>query len=165
MINSFSLKLKFVLCAVLLCISLGEVHSQQVLVVSGGNMASTTGSVSYSVGQIFNNNIVSTDGSAIQGIQFYFENITLKVIDIKTNFNITTYPNPTSSFINIKINDYNKENLSYELYDLLGKVLIKKRITSDFTKINIKDLPNAVYLLKLSNSSNENIKTLKIIKK
>lgn len=160
----FKFKPNIVLLALLLCFSFNKTNSQETLVAYGGNMASADGSASYSIGQTIQDIAMGANGSAIQGIQFYFEDSTLQIVDMETNLSIATYPNPTSAFVNIKIDNLKNEKLSYELYDILGKVLIKRHITSNLTKINIEDLPNAVYLLKLNNSNNKHVKTLKIIK-
>lgn len=139
-------------------------HAQDVLVASSNNASGSGGSVSYSVGQTIQNTNASSDGSAIQGIQFYFASSTLTVVDVDTNLNISTYPNPTSSTLNLKIKGNQNDKFSYKLFNLLGALITKGSITNNTAKINIEHLDIATYLLQVSNSSNNSIKTFKIIK-
>lgn len=68
------------------------------------------------------------------------------------------YPNPTSSII--KINDSNFSIKNVELYSILGK----KVMTSTKNKLNLQNLVNGVYLLKIETESGE-FAAKRIIKK
>ena len=93
---------------ILLFFVFSKTHAQEVILTSGGNASGSGGTASYSIGQIVQNTITGTNGSAIQGIQFYFESSTLTITDFETNLSISTYPNPTSSFLNIKFKESKK---------------------------------------------------------
>ncbi|MCI2228156.1 N-acetylmuramoyl-L-alanine amidase [Polaribacter sp. MSW13] len=75
---------------------------------------------------------------------------------------LTVYPNPTSNFINIK----SKQDLTIDkfyVYDINGR-LIKEVNGNSLDKINISELTNGIYLLKIV--SNENKKAVfRIVKK
>ena len=159
------LKSKTSLIVLLLFFIPNNIHSQEVLLVSNGNISSTDGSASYSVGQIIQNTINGSSGSVIQGIQFYFESSILSLFDSETNLSILTYPNPTSSILNIKAEGSQSKTLSYHLCNLLGESISNGNIINNISKINIDHLPAATYLLKINNSSNRTLKTFKIIKK
>lgn len=75
-----------------------------------------------------------------------------------------TYPNPTTDYIVLKIRDTALENLQYSLFDLNGKTIVSKKITTSSTEINMRNFTIGVYLLKLT-KKNQPIKTFKIIKK
>ncbi|MFI1770852.1 T9SS type A sorting domain-containing protein [Thalassobellus citreus] len=154
---------KQILLPSLLVFVFNTMQAQDALIASGSNISGSGGSVSYSVGQIVQETNIGTNGSAIQGIQFYFDATSLAVVDIETNLNISTYPNPTSSILNITIDGKQDGKLSYSLFNLLGALITSGDIKNNTVQINIEDLPMATYLLKLSNSNN-NIKTFKIIK-
>ncbi|MCF6294138.1 MAG: T9SS type A sorting domain-containing protein [Flavobacteriaceae bacterium] len=160
------LNIKAVFIFVLLLSIFNTTQAQEVILTSGDNASGSGGTASYSVGQIVQNTITGTNGSAIQGIQFYFESSTLTITDFETNLNISTYPNPTSSFLNIKVqgNQENQENtLSYKLFNILGELLVSGDIKNNAAEINVEQLPSATYLLRVSNSNNIT-KTYKIIK-
>lgn len=65
------------------------------------------------------------------------------------NKQVTIYPNPTSSKINLSLN-FSKP-LKYELYSTLGKQLIVGSIKSSHQEIDLSNLPSNIYFLKLGN--------------
>lgn len=141
-----------------------KVQAQETVLSSGGDINSSNGSVSFSVGQTIQKTLNSTDGSAIQGIQFYFEDATLKIIDLENNVNVSTYPNPTSSKLNIRLGGSEPKNLSFSMHDLNGRLVKTGKLTNQLSEINIQNLEAAAYLLKIYNPSSQIIKTFKIIK-
>lgn len=82
-------------------------------------------------------------------------NTTLSTNDNISIEKIKIFPNPSSNFI--EITGLTTKN-SYEIYNTLGKE-VKKGIVSENEKIDIQNLTNGIYFLKL-----ENKKTIKFIK-
>jgi hypothetical protein len=76
---------------------------------------------------------------------------------------VSAYPNPTKEFLNLKVENYNVENLSYQLFDIQGKLLESKKIESKETSIVTSNLVPATYFLRVIESNRE-IKTFKIVK-
>jgi type V secretory pathway adhesin AidA len=142
---------------------LSLVYSQDVVLSSGGEAIGTDGVVNYSVGQIVQNTLTSDSGSVAQGIQFYFDTETLTIIDPVTNLQIETYPNPTTSILNLRIDGLENRALSYKLFNLLGITVSKGRIANANNTIDLEDLPSATYMLQVIHK-NKAIKTFKIIK-
>lgn len=64
---------------------------------------------------------------------------------------VTVFPNPTSNDFTIKINNFSG-SLEIQLYDLNGRLILKKSIDSfsEEEQISVKDLSSGVYLLKLN---------------
>lgn len=145
-------------------INMNQIEAQETLLASGNSTTDTGGSVSYSIGQIIQQNATSSNGSSIQGIQFYFDASTLTVIDVESNVEISTYPNPTSSILNIHIDGFKPKSLSYKLFNISGKLITSGTVTDKITKINVNHLQTATYLLKVNNTMNHTTKTYKIIK-
>lgn len=87
-----------------------------------------------------------------------------KTKDIELIINsIEVYPNPTSSLINISINNQQGiSNYQIMLYDLTGKLLIKEHFTKDLNSIDISSVPNGMYFLSIIENDNRTVK--KIIK-
>lgn len=152
----FSIALLFSVCVV--------ANAQDALVASGANASGGGGAANYTVGQTIQETITGSNGTVFQGIQFFFQTETLTIIDFKTNLDVTTYPNPTSSVLNMKFQGDLSEGLKYELYNLLGQSMLNGRIANSTTEIDLSRLPSAVYLLKISNQNNINFKIFKIIK-
>jgi hypothetical protein len=141
-----------------------KLQAQQSPVASGGNAAGSGGSVSFSVGQIAYTTAFGSTGSVSQGVQQPYEIFTLGVDDFPNiSLTMAVYPNPTTSWVNLKIENFTEENLEYQLYDLQGKLISNRKITQDVTQIDMSNLATAIYFLKIFNS-NAPIKTFKIIK-
>lgn len=87
---------------------------------------------------ILSNNVICTTG-----------------IERNTSLPVTFYPNPTNSLLNIKHNDASP--LPYVIYSITGKVAKEGFIESSGI-INVKDLANGIYALKINNSSYRFIK-------
>lgn len=141
-----------------------QIKAQETLVASGNNESDTGGSVSYSVGQIIHVNSNGSNGSSIKGIQFHFDSSALTLIDIETNLNISTYPNPTTSVLNMHISNLETKKLQYILFGTSGKTILKGKITNETTKINVERLETATYFLKVNNTQDNTTKIFKIIK-
>ena len=67
------------------------------------------------------------------------------------------------SITNQEIKNYTVNNLSYQLYDISGKLLENRKIAGSETTISMEILETATYLLKIYDNKTE-IKTFKIIK-
>ncbi len=69
------------------------------------------------------------------------------------------YPNPTYSVLNLEnINGYEKATI----YDINGKLLVQKVISNDVEKIDLSNLTNGIYFLRLVNKNTDIV--TKIIK-
>ena len=71
------------------------------------------------------------------------------------NHNLTIYPNPTSSIINIE-----QDFTTAKVYDISGRELLK----STSKTIDLSELPSSIYLLRLYDSSNKVLGTSKVVK-
>ncbi|MFI1743033.1 T9SS type A sorting domain-containing protein [Thalassobellus sediminis] len=156
--------LKSIVFLLVLVIHTNKIEAQEVLLTSGNSTTDTGGSVSYSVGQIMQQNATSSNGTVIKGIQFNFDASSLTVIDLETNLDVSTYPNPTTSILNIQIDDFKPKAMSYKLLDISGKLITSGTIKDKTTMINVNHLEMATYLLKINNTHNHTTKTFKIIK-
>jgi hypothetical protein len=131
---------------------------------SGGNATGSGGTVAYSVGQVVYTTNTSDSGSVIQGVQHAYEILTTGIKETELNISLTAFPNPTVDNLTLQISDYNNEKLSYQLYDLQGKLLSKAQIIAKQTQINMTSLPVATYFVTIVNQESKNIQSFKIIK-
>jgi hypothetical protein len=141
------------------CLISQNLIAQQSLNSSGTLIKSNFGSVSVSIGEVFYLSKVSTY-SISEGIQ---HGILINKILTNSNIHVLVYPNPTNDLIFFKVENYNFQDLSYQLYNALGFELLNGRITGTASYISIKQFPDAVYYLKLYRSKKEFV-TYKIIK-
>ena len=146
-------------------ISLQLSYGQEIVPSTGGNATGTGGTSSFTVGQVFYTSNASSTGSVSQGVQQAFEIQTLSNPGLLTvQLTAVTYPNPTTDYVVLKITDTALENLQYTLFDVNGKTIVSKKITTSITEITMKNYSIGMYLLKLT-KKNQPIKTFKIIKK
>lgn len=149
--------------ALFLLFGLGGVYAQQAIPSAGGEATGSNGKISYSIGQLAYATNSSSDGSIAEGIQQAFEIFTTGTDAANIQLELAVYPNPTADFLNLEIVDFEAATLSYQLFNLEGKLLASQKSLDRSTKIKMKNFPSATYFLKISDQQN-NIKTFKIIK-
>ena len=139
-------------------------YGQQAVVPSGGNAATSSGSVSYSIGQIDYTTNSSSAYSVAAGVQQPFEISVLTVDETILDHQLSVFPNPTVDALILDIAKLEIDNLSYVVFDTNGKLLSQQKITAQHTTIDFAQLPNSIYFIKVE-SQGKNLKTFKIIKK
>lgn len=149
----------------ILGLGVSGLKAQQSVNSTGGNASSTGGSLSYSVGQMFYTSNLGDSGSVAQGVQQPFEISVLGVEDsAMLDITIVAYPNPTADQLTLLIKDFDLSDLSFQLFDMQGKMIRKQIIKTNRTQISMNSLPVATYFVKI-NQGSKHLKTFKIIKK
>ncbi len=163
----FKLNLFF---SLIFLLDLSGLHAQLALVTAGGNATGSGGSVSCTVGQSAYAYIAGTNGSVSQGVQQPFEIIPVTPTAIKEvlgiNLNCIVYPNPVSDIITLDIDEntsINNQQLSYQLYDINGKILYNQLVKDPQSNIFMGNFASGLYILKVTQNNNI-VKTFKIIK-
>ena len=161
------LKLSAVLFLVL---GLTGLQAQTRVIATGGNTSGSGGSMSYSVGRVVYQIHTGTNGSVAEGVQQPYEISGVTVLEEAKNINllVTAYPNPTIDYLTLSIDEDVKTSrnlslMSYQLYDMNGKLLQNQKITSNQTSIVMSNLLPATYFVKVIHG-NKDVKTFKIIK-
>ena len=148
----------------LLILGITELNAQAVITTTGNTATGSDGSATYTVGQVVYTTNIGTNGSVLQGIQQPYEISVVSGIENKEiSLGFTAYPNPTTDFLNLKVENYEKAHLSYTLFDISGKLLETKRIVDNETNISMANLAPATYFIKITDSK-KIVKTFKIIK-
>jgi hypothetical protein len=136
---------------------------------AGSNAIGSSGTVAYSIGQVFYTYIGIDDSvyNVAQGIQHgqsYQTLDTPNVVEFKTEISI--YPNPVTDFVNLNMEGFEHEDgtRSYVLYDYQGRLLKQNIINQNETQIDLNNLSPSVYLLQVK-VNEKALKTFKIIKK
>ena len=132
---------------------------------TGGNASGSGGSASYSVGQAVYTSNTETGGTVAQGVQQPYEIWVETTIEEAKGINllVTAYPNPTTDYLTLRIDEFDISDLSYQLYDMQGKRLRNEKVTSNQTRIVMSNLAPATYSVKVV-QGNKEIKTFKIVK-
>lgn len=153
-----------------LVFGLVSLQAQTSVNASGGNATGSGGSVSYSVGQLVYTTNTGTSGSVAEGVQQAYEISVVTALEEAKgiNLSVSAYPNPTTDYLTLSIDNSVKTNhdlslLSYQLYDMNGKLLQSKTINEAQTHIAMGNLIRASYLLTVS-QNNTTFKTFRIIK-
>ena len=149
--------------AFLLTFSVNAQTSHQVLSATGGDATGTGGSVAYSVGQIVYTTSTGTSGSVAQGVEQAYEISSVGIKETALNISLSIFPNPTSDYLTLKVEDYNKEALSYNLLDEQGKSVLNEQITNQDTQVAMSTLARGIYFINVL-QANKKIQTFKIIK-
>lgn len=140
--------------------------AQETVSSAGGNASGEGGSVSYTIGQIVYTSTTGPEGSISHGVQHPYEIWIVTGFDNAYDISLEcmVFPNPTSHHIFLKVKNDNLENLSYNLFNLNGKLLKHQKIVDPKTTIQMEHLNPAIYFLKITKGG-ELVKTFKINKK
>ena len=139
-------------------------QSQQSSNAAGGDATGSGGSVAYSVGQIVYTTHTGSTGSVAQGVQQAYEIFSIGINETELNSSLSLFPNPIVDNLTLQISDYNNEKLSYQLFDMQGKLLSKGQIIAQQTQIKTASLPPATYFIEVLNQENKQVQSFKIIK-
>ena len=157
---------KLKLSAVLLLgLGLTGLQAQESINATGGNASGSGGTVAYSVGQVVYTTNTGTSGSVAQGVQQPYEISTVTGLEEAKgiSLSVSAYPNPTTDYLTLSIGEFEISNLSYQLYDMNGKILQSEKIADNQTNIVMSNLVSATYFVKVI-QGNKEVKTFKIIK-
>lgn len=150
----------------LLFLGLSNIQAQETIPTTGGEASGGGGSASYTVGQVFYTVNVGTNGNSIaQGVQQPYEiSVVTGIYEAKDiNLSVSAYPNPTTNYLTVKVENYETENLTLQLYDMQGKLLQSEKITGNQTSIVMSNFVPATYFVKVI-QGNKEVKVFKIIK-
>ena len=143
-------------------------QAQEAIPAGGGEGSGSSGSISFSVGQVFYQLHETDQGSLLEGVQQPYEIfVVTSMEDVKgiTLF-FQAYPNPVSHQLTLQIDrelSGVSQDLSYQMVDIRGRVVEQGKIVSERSFIGMADKHPGVYLLKISDHHTE-LKTFRIIK-
>jgi hypothetical protein len=152
--------LAFLLFVLVTTVSLAQNNT----VVSGGQATGAGGSVSYSLGQIDYLNKANSTGYINEGNQQPYEIFLSTAINESVLYSeITVFPSPTTDnlFLNVAMSDI--KNMSYSINNVDGKLIFSQELYEMKTSVNMNNLSNGVYFIKVLDK-NKIVRTFKIIK-
>jgi hypothetical protein len=142
----------------------GLAQAQESTNASGADATGSGGSVAYSVGQVVYTSSTGSTGTVGQGVQHAYEILTLGINQTALDISLTAFPNPTADNLTLQISGYNKEKLTYQLFDMQGKLLSRGQIVAQQTQINMNGLSATTYFVYVLNQENKQVQSFKIIK-
>jgi len=154
---------KFIIVSAIMAFISGFANAQHVISSSGSTLKNSTGSLSFTVGEL----VIDTKNAGATTITQGFHQTKLTITAMnnlrKQNFSISAFPNPTNDFVNLKIEKGEIRDVEFTLFDLQGKVLSNRKIESTNTEVSFSGYNSGNYLLKVIQNGKE-IQTLKIVK-
>ncbi|MGC9343330.1 MAG: T9SS type A sorting domain-containing protein [Bacteroidales bacterium] len=153
-----------ILLSLMLIFSSAEVVAQQTMSSAFDNLSSTSGSVSYTVGQMLFTDLNNLDFQIYQAINIpieTFQKNNTGIVKKETSF--YAFPNPCTDFVILKFNSIESTDLIYQLFDINGNLKKQGAITWNETQIELIDLPPSLYLVRILENQKE-IENIKFIK-
>lgn len=139
-------------------------QAQESANASGGDATGSGGTIAYSIGQVVYTTYTGSSGSVGQGVQHAYEIFTVDIEETTLSISLIAFPNPTADNLTLQISDFNKEKLTYQFYDIGGKLLSNGQVTGQQTEINTSSLPPATYFINVLNQEDKKVQSFKIIK-
>ena len=146
------------------CLITSSIFAQESSNSSGGDATGNGGQVSYSIGQVAYTNHIGSNGNINQGVQQPIEIFSIGVEKVDADINLSVYPNPSTSLLQLSFKEFFKFDASFQLMDISGKILSSSKVLKENTEISILEYPSGIYLLQLF-TKNKNLKSFKIVKK
>ena len=93
-------------------------------------------------------------GNPQGGLVLFKNQITPDGIQTSSNTlnSISCYPNPTQQILHVKSNNY-ASIISVAIFNMMGKCLLEEKVDKNFCSVNLIDLANGVYTLKVNTPS------------
>lgn len=140
------------------------VWAQQTTVTAGGDISGASGSVSYSIGQVFYSVYSETTGSEWQGVQQPYEISVVTTNQLANkNYQLTVYPNPTAGIITLKTPKLPQLQTTCQLYNSEGQQITDVEIVDTETRFDFSIYNPGTYIL-IVKEKNLPIARFKIIK-
>jgi hypothetical protein len=77
---------------------------------------------------------------------------------------ISMYPNPTDKILTIDFKMPNIEKLNVQFFSLLGKEVLSKQISKTDSSLEVSNLSNGVYLVRIKSLNSNNSTTKRFVK-
>ena len=144
---------------------IGTTLSAQEVISSGGETQSASGyEISWTIGEPMIETFTGGSNILTQGFHQSKLTVTSLTENLYLDIKLKVFPNPTNDFVLIQFNEL-IENSGYSLFNLTGKVLESKLITSTETRLDLRNYASGQYILKLTKNSTKPLQTFKIIKR
>ncbi|CAC9975305.1 hypothetical protein FLAPXU55_03014 [Flavobacterium panici] len=123
--------------------------TMETIIPSGSNATGSSGSVTYSIGQVFYT-YIGTGYNVAQGIQQQESDETLDNPEVEVpEVSILVFPNPAADFVNVSLKapELESKDRLYRLYDIQGRLLKQNKINQTETQVSLNNLTPSLYIL------------------
>ena len=142
----------------------GICTSQQVISAAGGSGTGTNVQLSWTVGEPVIETFTGSSAILTQG--FHQSKLLVTALDpmVFPGLILTVFPNPVSSSLQLDVKGDVRTNLSFQIFDINGKLVLNRKLESLPGLINMESYVSGTYLLKVYQEEGEPVKTFKIVK-
>ncbi len=98
--------------------------------------------------------------SGIMTLDAYIPSLGVGEVEVQNE--IKVYPNPSNGIFTVSFN--NSTALQYEVYNVLGQSVRQGELSSSNNSVNLASNPNGIYILKLTDATNNTSTTYRIVK-
>jgi len=131
---------------------------------AGAYATSSEGSLSWSVGELAVHTYSAGNQALTQGFQQNSMKLT-PVFEVEgRNIQLDVFPNPAIQTLTLKSGEGPADNLSYELINLYGQLMLRGQATGLNTSINLTPLPAQTYILNVFSAHGKKVAVFKIQK-
>jgi hypothetical protein len=162
--NSKVMKKGLYLIVLIVCAVTMNLKGQQVISSAGGSATGTGIQLSWTVGEPVIETFTGSSAILTQG--FHQSKLTITAIDpaVYTDLELSVFPNPVSTSLQLQIKGDLLQKLSYQLYNMEGKTIFSKKVDASPEMINMELYTSGTYLLKIVRDEQFPVKIFKIIK-
>ena len=154
--------LQLTLCMACLLLLPQLMSAQVAVAASGGEASGSGGSASFTVGQMFYQNISDTGGTISEGVQQPFEIFIPVSLESDLSINLSVYPNPTLGQLQLEINTDRFDGMRYQLLSLQGRSIASAAVSQPLTQIDMSRLAQGTYFIRVMREG-QLLQTIKII--
>lgn len=154
------------LLLVILIFYMSSSLAQDAISAAGGDATGSGGSAAFTVGQILFSGSSGASGEVFQGVQQPYEIMVISGLDQFEDLDliISTYPNPVTDLLILKVESLKWNDLNFQIYNSDGRVVVSDKLLNTETNIDMSHLAPGAYILQVI-MEKEAVKTFKIIKK
>lgn len=159
------MRYKFQFIILLYCFLPATLMAQEAVLSSGGDVQNSSGSISYSIGQIAYQQFDGNGKSLAEGVQQPYEiSVVSNIASLSyEDIQLEVFPNPTSGLLQLHIREHFTSEISYKLLDMKGRELKAASLEDNTAYIQMGNLPEAAYLLQVF-IQKKPVRTFQIIK-
>jgi hypothetical protein len=155
--------MKHYLLILLIALCSTFLQAQEVVTTAGSYGETTSGSLSWTIGEPVIETITNETNTLTQGFQQSKLTVTT-INDLKVSgIELSVYPNPTNSFLSIEVKTDKQRDFLLSLFDLNGRLILQKKMAGNKQTIKMQNYKPGTYILKVT-EANKEIRTYQIVK-
>lgn len=123
------------------------VNAQSAVLSAGGDAAGPGGSVSFSLGQLADEQPTATTGHLQEGVQQPYVDGSTIIASHVANSDVNVYPTVTADLVTILLPEARDQKWSATLIDAQGRPVLQRVVSSTRTDLSLTHLASGVYQL------------------